>query len=159
MMTDEQRSKVQELKAQIAATAATPSGAPAEVRAAVVVLKRELRRAGTTARALASALGLHETTLCRWERESRTTRRKSARAKKQLETGARTKGPRATGARASGFRVVQLAAPETGSARSGASQIALPSSSRGLRVAHAPSGLVVDGLDVETLAALLQRLS
>jgi hypothetical protein len=31
--------------------------------------------------------------------------------------------------------------------------------SRGLRVAHAPSGIVVDGLDVETLAALLRRLS
>jgi hypothetical protein len=31
--------------------------------------------------------------------------------------------------------------------------------SRCLRVAHAPSGLVVDGLDVETLAALLRRMS
>jgi hypothetical protein len=30
---------------------------------------------------------------------------------------------------------------------------------RGLRVAHAPSGLVVDGLDVETLAVLLRRMS
>jgi hypothetical protein len=30
---------------------------------------------------------------------------------------------------------------------------------RGLRVAHAPSGLVVDGLDVETLAALLRRMA
>ena len=29
----------------------------------------------------------------------------------------------------------------------------------GLRVAHAPSGLVIDGLDVESLAALLQRMS
>ena len=28
-----------------------------------------------------------------------------------------------------------------------------------LRVAHAPSGLVIDGLDVETLAALLRRMS
>jgi len=31
--------------------------------------------------------------------------------------------------------------------------------SRGLRVAHPPSGLVVEGLDVETLTALLRRMS
>ena len=36
---------------------------------------------------------------------------------------------------------------------------AVPSGARNLRVAHAPSGLVVDGLDVETLAALLRRMS
>jgi len=30
---------------------------------------------------------------------------------------------------------------------------------RSLRVAHAPSGLVIDGLDVESLAALLRRMS
>jgi hypothetical protein len=35
----------------------------------------------------------------------------------------------------------------------------LTSVTRGLRVAHAPSGLVVDGLDVETLAVLLRRMS
>ena len=41
-------------------------------------------------------------------------------------------------------------------------QSAVPSvklAARGLRVAHAPSGLVVDGLDVETLATLLRRMS
>jgi hypothetical protein len=32
-------------------------------------------------------------------------------------------------------------------------------STRGLRVAHGPSGLVIDGLDVETLAELLTRMS
>jgi hypothetical protein len=148
MMTGEQTSRVVELKAQIAATATKPSGAPEEVRAAVVVLKKELRRAGTTARELASALGLHETTLCRWEREIRRTERKPTR----------TKGPRGKVARASEFRVVQLAAPETTSTRSASAQ-ASATPSRGLRVAHAPSGLVVDGLDVETLAALLRRMS
>jgi hypothetical protein len=30
---------------------------------------------------------------------------------------------------------------------------------RSLRVAHAPSGLVIDGLDVEMLAELLGRMS
>jgi hypothetical protein len=30
---------------------------------------------------------------------------------------------------------------------------------RGLRAAHAPSGIVIEGLDVDTLAALLRRLS
>lgn len=64
-MTDEQKSKVAELKAAIAASAPTSGGAPREVRRAVVGLKRELRREGTTARELAAALGLHETTLCR----------------------------------------------------------------------------------------------
>lgn len=147
-MTDEQKSKVQELKARIATTATRPSGAPAEVREAVVVLKKELRRVGTTARSLALALGLHETTLCRWERESRPMQRKPRRAASQ----------RGTSALASSFRVVQLAAPETRSTRS-TPPPASATPPRGLRVAHAPSGLVVDGLDVETLAALLRRMS
>lgn len=148
MMTDEQMTRAVELKAQIAATATRPTGAPEEVREAVVVLKKELRRAGTTARELAAALGLHETTLCRWERESGRTQRKPSRASSQ----------RKSGARASSFRVVQLTAPEATSAK-GASPQTSATPSRGLRVAHAPSGLVVDGLDVETLAALLRRMS
>lgn len=148
MMTDEQMTRAVELKAQIAATATRPTGAPEEVREAVVVLKKELRRAGTTARELAAALGLHETTLCRWERESGRTQRKPSRAASQ----------RKSGARASEFRVVQLTAPETTLAK-GASPQTSATPSRGLRVAHAPSGLVVDGLDVETLAALLRRMS
>jgi hypothetical protein len=65
-MTDEQRSKVAELKAAIAASTPTAGGAPQEVRSAAVAPKRELRREGTTARVLAAALGIHETTLCRW---------------------------------------------------------------------------------------------
>lgn len=148
MMTEEQTSKVLELKARIAATASKPTGTPEEVREEVVALKKELRRGGTTARELAAGLEIHETTLCRWERESRTTQRKS--------TGA--KSPRATPARASRFRVVRLAAAEMTPARSASLQ-ASATPSRGLRVAHAPSGLVVDGLDVETLAALLRRMS
>jgi len=40
-----------------------------------------------------------------------------------------------------------------------ASVAATASPSRSLRVAHAPSGLVIDGLDVETLATLLRRMS
>ena len=41
MMTDEQKSRVVELKVAIAATAGTLSGAPGEVRGAVVELKRD----------------------------------------------------------------------------------------------------------------------
>jgi hypothetical protein len=41
-----------------------------------------------------------------------------------------------------------------------ASSVRAPTSSaRGLRVVHAPSGLVVDGLDVEMLAALFKRMT
>src|SRR5580658_10127685 len=68
MMTDEQKSRVAELKSAIAA-ATTADGAPRQVRVAAVSLKGELRRTGTTARELAGALGVHESTLCRWERE------------------------------------------------------------------------------------------
>ena len=111
MMTDEQKSKVAELKAAIAASAPATGGAPQEVRAAALVLRDELRQEGTTARVLARALGIHETTLCRWQHVA-----------------------------------VAARAPSVPAARS-------------LRVAHAPSGLVIDGLDVETLAALLRRMS
>ena len=68
MMTDEQKSKVAELRSVIAA-ATRADGAPREARVAAVSLKRELRRTGTTARELAGVLGVHESTLCRWERE------------------------------------------------------------------------------------------
>jgi len=142
MMTDEQKSKVAELKATIAATAAAPSGVPREVRDAVVVLKKELKRAGTTGRGLAAALDIHETTLCRWEREARA-------GGKQAERG---------GGRAASFRKVQLKA-ETPTPVHTTSALVSATTPRGLRVAHARSGLVVDGLDVETLAALLRRLS
>ena len=42
-MTNDQKSKVAELKALIAATATTSEGAPAKVRATALELKRELR--------------------------------------------------------------------------------------------------------------------
>ena len=66
-MTGEQKSKVAELKAEIAATAG--AGTPLKVRTAAVALKQELRRDGITARALARAVGVHESTLCGWERQ------------------------------------------------------------------------------------------
>jgi hypothetical protein len=143
MMTDEQKTKVAELKAAIAASVPTAGGAPRAVRAAVLALKKELRRSGTTARVLAAALGVHETTLCRWERAPEARRA--------------TKAPAKSG-RGGGFRMVQLTGPERTPGR-GTVETAVVSTPRGLRVAHAPSGLVVDGLDVETLAALLRRMS
>jgi hypothetical protein len=133
MMMDEQRSRVAKLKAVIAASDPRTGGVPQAVRRAVIVLRHELRAEGTTARTLATMLGLHESTLSRWGRES----------------GAEAMvGP----GRGAGFRVVQV-----GTAAKSASLA--PPTSGGLRVAHAPSGIVIDGLDVETLAALLRRLS
>jgi hypothetical protein len=146
MMTDEQKSRVAELKSAIAA-ATTADGAPREVRVAVVSLKGEVRRTGTTARELAGALGVHESTLCRWEREVGEGRR----AKRPARAVPRSRG------HAAGFRRVEV----TGVSMTTRSTMTAPRvpPARGLRVAHAPSGLVVDGLDVEMLAALLRRMS
>jgi hypothetical protein len=144
MMTDEQKAKVAELKAQIAASATRPDGVPPEARAAALTLKKELRRDGTTARVLAAALGVHETTLCRWQRDDRVRRGPASTDKPATTTKKRRR-------RDAGFRMVQVAASTPPAAAT-----APP---RGLRVAHAPSGLVVDGLDVETLAALLRSMS
>jgi hypothetical protein len=148
MMTGEQKSKVAVLKAEIAATAG--AGTPLKVRTAVVALKQELRREGVTARALASAVGVHESTLCGWERQ-RGTRRDPAVATKARQRGA-------------GFRMVQIAEATATSMSEPSSSFSFSergstTSARGLRVVHAPSGLVVDGLDVELLAALLKRMS
>ena len=142
-MTDDQRSRVAALKAAIAEAAPTWAGTPAEVRATAVALKQELRRDGITARALAASIGIHESTLCHWERVTVTNRGPVA-----------GKAPRSRGAK---FRIVHVAEP---AATTTVSPLSVPATSaRGLRVAHAPSGLVVDGLDVETLAALLKRMS
>jgi hypothetical protein len=146
-MTGEQKSKVAALKAEIAATAG--AGTPVTVRTAVVALKQELRREGVTARALANAVGVHESTLCGWERQ-RGTRRDPAVARPARKRGA-------------GFRVVQIAeATATSKGAPSSSSLAVRASTpsaHGLRVVHAPSGLVVDGLDVEMLAALLTRMT
>lgn len=158
MMTDEQKSKVAELKSAIAA--ATPAdGAPREVRVAVVTLKGELRRTGTTARELAGALGVHESTLCRWEREVGgggvvTARRKvGPRGKRQIDGGS------GRGGRGGRFRMVEVTAATVAPTTPRAAAPSVRLAAQGLRVAHAPSGLVIDGLDVETLAALLRRMS
>jgi DNA-binding transcriptional regulator YiaG len=148
MMTGEQKSKVAVLKAEIAATAG--AGTPLKVRTTVVALKQELRREGVTARDLARAIGVHESTLCGWERK-RGTRRDPGVVTKARKRGA-------------GFRVVQIAEATATSkgAPSSSSSLAVrasTSSGHGLRVVHAPSGLVVDGLDVEMLAALLKRMT
>jgi hypothetical protein len=144
MMTDEQRSRVAKVKAAIAASDRAKGGVPQAIRGAVFLLKQELRAVGTTARALAAMLGVHETTLCRWGRESRAEAMVGA-ARPTVSRAHRRRG-------GAGFRMVQVGGQ--------AKTVALVSpTSGGLRVAHAPSGIVVDGLDVETLAALLRRLS
>ncbi len=147
MMTDEQKRQTAELRAAIEAAAPTREGAPTEVRAAAVALKRELRASGTaTARELVEALGVHESTLCRWEREPSVSAGRRA---------ASTKRGRGRGA---GFRMVQVTPP--GRAPSGATPVPVSTTTtRAIRVAHAPSGLVIDGLDVEALSALLRSMS
>jgi DNA-binding transcriptional regulator YiaG len=146
MMTDEQKVKAAELKTGIEATS-TREGAPRKLRAEVVGLKRELQREGTTARELAAALGVHESTLCRWERDLGSAPRAAA-----------SKSKRSRGA--ASFRMVEVTSPgamPTSASLGGMSASVL--GAHGLRVAHAPSGLVVDGLDIETLAALLRRMT
>jgi hypothetical protein len=145
VMTDEQKSKVSELKAAIAASSPTAGGAPQAVRVAALALKRDLRRAGTTARVLAGALGVHESTLCRWEHDEAPSRGSAAPSKPSRGRGA-------------SFRMVHVTAPGAEPARATSASMPTPST-RSLRAAHAPSGLVIDGLDVETLAALLRRMS
>jgi hypothetical protein len=145
MMTDEQRSKVAELKAAIAASTPTAGGAPQEVRVAALALKRELRRGGTTARVLAAALGIHATTLCRWEHDRSASLGPEVLAKRG-------------GGRGASFREVHVAGSEAKPAQV-VSAAVTTSMVQSLRVAHAPSGLVIDGLDVETLTELLRRMS
>jgi len=146
MMTDEQKSRVAALKSAIAASAPASGGAPQEVRAAALVLKEELRQMGTTARELAKGLGIHETTLCRWQQEGDARREPVLAAR------------RGRGEGSAGFRVVRVTASDARAARVASVAVTAPPP-RSLRVAHAPSGLVIDGLDVEGLAALLRRMS
>ena len=134
------------MKSAITASGPASAGAPAEVRAAVLALKEELRQAGTTARELAKGLGIHETTLCRWQQEGDARHEPAVAAK------------RGRGGGSAGFRVVHVRASDAGAARVASVAVTAPPP-RSLRVAHAPSGLVIDGLDVESLAALLRRMS
>jgi hypothetical protein len=158
MMTDEQKSRVVELRSAIASVT-TADGAPREVRVAAVSLKRELRLTGTTARELAGALSVHESTLCRWEREvgggGVVTARGEVRADGRRRVRAAPKS-RGHGAR---FRMVAVTTATTPPTTPRDAVPSMTLAPRGLRVAHAPSGLVVEGLDVETLAALLRRMS
>lgn len=131
MLTDEQRARAEELRTEVATRAG---------RAAVVELKTQVQHSGGTARELAKVLGVHESTLCRWERALRAaggrTRRRDGGASQEE----------------SKFRMVRVTAETVPAAGA-------PPTSGGLRVAHAPSGLVIDGLDVDSLAVLLRRMS
>lgn len=138
MMTEHQKSKASELRAVVAATVDGAAGTPQEAREGAVVLARDVVASGGTAHELAVALGVHPTTLSRWKRESATRR---------------AVAPRARRASTPSFREVRVE-PSSSEARRSAAP-----APRALRVAHAPSGLVIDGLDVETLAALLRSLT
>src|SRR4051794_34630285 len=108
MMTEEQKSKVAVLKSAIAASGPASGGAPHEVRAAALVLKEELRQVGTTARELAKGLGIHETTLCRWQQECDPGRGPAVSAKASK---------RGRGGGSAGFRVVHVRASDARVAR------------------------------------------
>jgi len=144
-MTEEQASKVAELRAVIVGALATREGVPPKVRRAAVALKREMCELGSTARPVAVALGVSASTLIRWERDEGADDGPSATTEKTHGTD-------------SGFRVVTVASPRESEATSTATPVSKPMTPR-LRVTHAASGLVVDGLDVETLVALLRRMS
>jgi hypothetical protein len=82
-MTDEQQSKVAELKSAIAASGPASGGAPLKVRTAVLVLKEELRRVGTPARELAKGMGLTRRRCAGGSRSAmRTVSRRSWRARR-----------------------------------------------------------------------------
>lgn len=138
MMTEHQKSKASELRAVVAATMDTAAGTPREAREDAVALARNVAASGGTAQELAVALGVHPTTLSRWKRES---------------AAPRAVAPRAQRASTPSFREVRVE-PASPVARRPAAPVP-----RALRVAHAPSGLVIDGLDVESLAALLRCLA
>jgi transposase-like protein len=133
MLTDEQKSRAMALRTEVTTV---------EGRAAMVELKKEVQRGGATARELATVVGVHESTLCRWERQM-----KGARGRKPPTGEASSRSE-------SRFRMVRVA-PTPAPARTARPR----PTGGGLRVAHAPSGLVIDGLDLETLTALLRRMS
>jgi hypothetical protein len=135
---------VAELRAALgpAAERGAGGGVPRPVRRRVLEFVAAERKArGTTARASAATLGLHETTLSRWARDAR---RAMSSAHGDHAGVGHTNG---------GFRAVCLAEPTPALAAPSATG-RLP-----LRVAHPRSGLVIDGLDVEMLASLLRSLS
>ncbi len=135
MLTQELKSKALELKAEIATK---------EGRAAVVELKAEVQRSGATARELAGVLGVHESTLCRWGRELGVSGRRRRRSSLTSSDQAESK-----------FRLVTVTAETASTSRA----LVSGPSRASLRAVHTPSGLVLEGLDVETAAALLQRMS
>ena len=129
MMTEQQRARAAVLKSAVAAAAGTPAGTPVPARDAAIELARDVVASGGTAQELAAMIGVHPSTLSGWKRDAAVRRAPTSR-----------------------FREVRVesAAPLARSVTPAA---------RTLRVAHAPSGLVIDGLDVETLAALLRSLA
>jgi transposase-like protein len=135
MLTQELKSKALVLRAEIATK---------EGRAAVVELKAEVQQSGATARELASVLGVHESTLCRWGREVGVRGRRGRRSSVARPDQAESK-----------FRLVAVAAETASTSRA----LFSGPPRQSLRAVHAPSGLVIEGLDVETVAALLQRMS
>lgn len=144
MITEATRSKIAELRAMIAATASTATGTARGTRSAAVELKRRAGDEGMTAPALARALGVHVRTLYRWEWEVRGEGR-----------GGRKRSLRQSAPE--GFRAVQVVGSLALSSEGPSAPVKVAHAS--LRVAHAGSGLIIEGLDVESLATLMRRLS
>lgn len=129
MMTEQQRAKAAVLRSAVVAAAGTATGTPLAARDAAIALARDVAASGGTAQELAATIGVHPSTLSGWKRDAAVRHAATSRFR---EVRVESAAP-----------VVRSVAPAP----------------RALRVAHAPSGLVIDGLDVETLAALLRSLA
>ena len=147
MMTDEQKSKVAELKAAIAATWADEGGRPAGGSSG-----------GDGAEAGAASDG-HDGARAR-RRRSGFTRARCVGGSRDVRpwtavTAAPAKRGRAVGARS--FRMVKVAASVATATRVASTSSGDHAGACGSRTRRAGSS--IDGLDVESLAALLRRMS
>lgn len=150
MMTGAQRAKAKRLRAAIAATAATKDGAPRDVRQEAITLRKEVQQEGTTACTLAAALGVHPTTLYRWEREEGAQESSALDVFQRVQVVASAEPRALPPAEASMVPVMSARAASPKLRGEGAS---------GLRVVHVPSGLMIEGLDIEALVVLLRRMT
>lgn len=133
MAFEKRESVVAEIRRAIAEGVSRPEGVAPEVRRRALDIVRSERAEGRTAASTARLLGVHVTTLSRWARAAV----RGSRAQRGI--GSTPK-----------FREVQVTE---------APVVMPPPVRSGLRIVHSRSGLVVDGLDVDTVAALLGRLS
>lgn len=121
--------QMDDLRRALAAAREGGHGAPDDLRRRVVDFVREQQGKGRSAKAVYDGLGVHQTTFSRWSR--------ALPPRRTPKTDVTSK-----------FRAVRVTLPA-----------APPAPVTTLRVSHPASGLVLEGVDVETLVTLLARLS